>query len=221
MLKTVIYTTSLLLSSLITNIALADTTQAPAINEQKIISHASDLNPQALDSAVHAYQWALKNGYVKNPDVLTVIDFTKPSNQKRAWLIDLKNSKVLMNFYTTHGKNSGLDYAKSFSNNFSSDQTSLGVYTTLNAYYGKHGLSERLMGLEKGVNNNALQRSVVVHPADYASEAYVKANGRAGRSWGCFGISPAESSKFVNYTKNGSVIYAYASPEKHNPVLSA
>lgn len=220
MLKTVVYTTSLLLSLLMTNVALANNS-APAINEQKIISHASDLNPQALNSALQAYQWALKNGYVKNPNVLTVIDFTKPSNEKRAWLIDLKNSTVLMNFYTTHGKNSGLDYAQSFSNSFSSDQTSLGVYTTMNAYYGKHGLSERLMGLEKGVNNNALQRSVVVHPADYASDAYVKANGRAGRSWGCFGISPAISSKFVNYTKNGSVIYAYASPEKHNPVLSA
>lgn len=221
MLKTVIYTTSLVLSSLITNIALADTSPAPAINEQAIISHASNLNPQALDSAVHAYQWALKSGFVKNPDVLTVIDFTQPSNQKRAWLIDLKNSKILMNFYTTHGKNSGLDYAKSFSNSFASDETSLGVYTTLNAYYGKHGLSERLMGLEKGVNNNALARAVVVHPAAYASPEYIKSVGRAGRSWGCFGISPDQSSEFVNYTKNGSVIYAYAAPEKHDPVLSA
>ncbi|MFN7097534.1 MAG: murein L,D-transpeptidase catalytic domain family protein [Gammaproteobacteria bacterium] len=221
MLNTVIYATSLVLSSLITNVALANETQTPAINEQAIISHASNLNPQALNSAVHAYQWAVHNGYVKNPNVLTVIDFTLPSNKKRAWLIDLKSSKVLMNFYTTHGKNSGLDYAQSFSNTPSSDKTSLGVYTTLNAYYGKHGLSERLMGLEKGVNNNALARAVVVHPAAYASPSYIKSTGRAGRSWGCFGISPDQSSEFVNYTKNGSVIYAYASQEKHDPILSA
>ena len=191
----------------------------PAINTQKIIANASSLSPSALHAAVSAYQWATAHGYVKNPNVLTIIDFTQPSNTKRAWLIDLKNSTVIMNFYTTHGKNSGLDYANSFSNRPSSNETSLGVYTTLNAYYGKHGLSERLQGLEPGINSNALSRAVVVHPAAYASPAYIKANGRAGRSWGCFGISPDESSEFVNATKNGSVIYAYAQPEKNHPLL--
>ncbi|NNM60444.1 MAG: murein L,D-transpeptidase catalytic domain family protein [Legionellales bacterium] len=209
-----------LLSSITNSVFAYNLSQVPSINEKEIISNASQLSAKALHSAIQGYQWALKNGYVKNPDVLTIIDFTKPSNQKRAWLIDLKKSKVLMNFYTTHGKNSGLNYASSFSNSVHSNKTSLGVYTTLNAYYGKHGLSERLMGLENGVNNNALRRTVVIHPADYATEEYVKTHGYTGRSWGCFGISPKESTQYVKYTQNGSVIFAYADEERKDPLFS-
>lgn len=218
MLKQILSVLFVLIATIISQDLYAST--SPTINEQKIISHASNLDPKALQSAVHAYKWALKNGYVKNPYILTVIDFNLPSYKKRAWVIDLKNSKVLMNLYTTHGKNSGTSYASHFSNSPSSDATSLGAYTTLNTYMGKHGFSERLQGLEKGVNDNAFKRAIVIHSADYATPQYIKAYGQAGRSWGCFAISPAESKAFVNYTKNGSVIFAYADQEKHDPMLS-
>lgn len=219
MLKKILFIFSLLITT--PHFAFAySLTQVPSINEQEIRANASQLSAKALHSAIQGYRWALKNGYVKNPNVLTIIDFTKPSNEKRAWLIDLKKSKVLMNFYTTHGKNSGLNYANSFSNSFRSNKTSLGVYTTLNEYYGKHGLSERLKGLETGINDNALQRTVVIHPAEYATEEYVKSHGYTGRSWGCFGISPKESTRYVKLTENGSVIFAYADAERRDPLFS-
>lgn len=184
------------------------------INEQKILANARNLEPQALQYAIKGYQWALEHRQINNPNILTVIDFNLPSDQRRLWVIDLRSSRVLMNEYTTQGKESGSYYARHFSNNFGADATSLGVYKTLNAYLGKHGLSERLEGLEQGINSNAYARAVVIHPAWYASPSFINENHRAGCSWGCFGINPAASERFINLTKNGSVIFAYASQER-------
>ena len=193
---------------------------ATAINQHKILANAKGLKPKALRTAIKGYQWARKNGSVKKPNVLTIIDFNLPSYQKRLWVVDLKTSKMLMNTYTTHGKGSGLSYAKRFSNRARTDETSLGVYETLFSYHGKHGYSLRLKGLEKGVNSNALHRAIVVHPAYYASSQYIRSHHRAGRSWGCFGISPAISRRFVNLVKGGSVIYAFAKPMLNDPIIT-
>lgn len=186
----------------------------PYIDQQKILANAPGLDSQALKYAVKGYWWALENHEVSNRNVLTIIDFNKPSDEKRVWVINLVNSRVLLNTYTTQGKNSGGLYATRFSNRCQSNETSLGVYKTLNTYYGKHGLSERLQGLEPGINNNAFRRDIVVHPASYASARYVSEFDAAGRSWGCFGISPAVSNRFVELTKDGSIIFAYASQER-------
>jgi hypothetical protein len=199
-------------------IALAN--HAPAIDQSKILKNARDLSPTALKFALKGYYWALKKGDVKNPDVLTVIDFSMPSNAKRMWVIDLKTSQVLMNLYTTHGKGSGMTYAKRFSNQRHTDESSLGTYETLNSYRGEHGYSERVKGLEKGINDNAYRRAIVVHPAWYAKSSFIQHEHRAGRSWGCFGIDPSKSSQFVNFTKNGSVIFVYAAPEKSDSIIN-
>ncbi len=191
--------------------------KAGQINQQAILDNAPKLDPKALQLAVNGYEWAGKKGELGNPDVLTVIDFNQPSNAKRLWVINLRNSKVLMNLYTTQGKNSGLTYAKKFSNAHGTDETSLGVYKTANTYGGEHGYSMRLQGLEQGINNNAMGRAVVIHSAYYATPAFVKAHGRAGRSWGCFAIDPAQSRSFIDNTKGGSVIFAYATPEQKDP----
>jgi|GEM_PF-332539 len=189
------------------------------VNEAAILKNAPYLDPPALHTALHGYEWALKRGHVKNPNLLTLIDFNRPSSSKRLWVIDMRSHTVLMNLYTTHGKNSGLDYAKQFSARVGSDMTSLGVYETLNPYQGGHGLSLKLQGLEPGVNDTALRRAVVVHPAWYATPAYIEKNHRAGRSWGCFAIDPAIASKLVHLIGNGSVLFAYANQEKSDGLL--
>lgn len=201
---------------LISTFSFASTYDAPQINEQRILSSAHNLNPQALKYALKGYFWALEHHHVNNPNILTVIDFTLPSDIKRMWVIDLRRSRVLMNLFTTQGKYSGDYFATRFSNEAGAQETSLGVYETLDTYYGEHGLSERLRGLEPGINNNAYSRAVVIHPAWYASPEYVAENGRAGRSWGCFAISPTLSRQFIELTKGGTVLFAYASPERRD-----
>jgi hypothetical protein len=193
---------------------------APDINKNKILSSASGLSPKVLDYAVNGYHWALAHGQVNNPNVLTIVDFSKPSSDKRLWVIDLRNNRTLMNTYTTHGSKSGDLYATQFSNRPGSDQSSLGVFKTLNVYGGKHGMSERLQGLEPGINNNALQRAIVVHPANYVTSSFIAAHHQAGRSWGCFAVDPAKSAELINFTKNGTVLFAYAPPESHDPVVA-
>lgn len=190
------------------------------INQTKILANAPGLDPEALKYAVNGYEWALAQGQVDNPDVLTVIDFNMPSSKKRLWVINLKDDTVLMHAYTSHGKGSGVTYADDFSNRPNSHATSLGVYKTLTTYYGHHGKSLRLQGLEKGVNNNAYKRNIVVHSAKYVTPEFVKHNNRTGRSWGCFALNPAISSKFMNITKGGSVIFAYADEEKSDSVIA-
>ena len=222
--KKALLTTLIGLSSIATlplaHATVTTTNKTSQIDTQKILANAPTLNAHALQLAVNGYQWAQKHNHVTNPNVLTVIDFTLPSAEKRLWVIDLSSSKILLNTYTTHGKNSGLNYATHFSNDPRSNETSLGVYQTLNTYQGEHGLSLRINGLEKGVNDNALRRAVVIHPAIYATSDYVNQNHRTGRSWGCFAVSPAVSQQFINLTKNGSIIFAYAKPIEKDPNLA-
>ena len=110
---------------------------------------------------------------VKN-NILTIVDFSLSSTQERMWVIDMKNQKVLLKSLVAHGRNSGLEYAKDFSNTNESFKSSLGFYITGETYTGKHGLSLRLDGMEYGINDNARNRAVVVHGADYVSKSFIK-----------------------------------------------
>jgi len=212
-------TLSLFLLCFISFSTFANPVTLPQINQKQILANAPHLNPQALSYAVKAYHWAASKGKVKNPNVLTIVDFNLPSYAKRMWVINLKNSQVLMNIPTTQGKNSGLVYAKHFSNQFNTDESSLGVYETLNSYQGEHGESMRLAGLEPGINNNAYRRDIVIHPAWYATPQFIKKYHRTGRSWGCFAVNPAISKKLVELTKDGSILFAYANQEKNDPIF--
>jgi len=109
---------------------------------------------------------------------LTVIDFDLPSTEKRLWVLDLAEHKVLFHTLVAHGHNSGENEASNFSNTDQSNMSSLGFYVTGQEYQGKHGRSLRLQGLDEGFNTNAAARSVVMHGADYVSEAFIKQNGR-------------------------------------------
>jgi hypothetical protein len=145
---------------------------------------------------------------LNNTNVLTVCDFSQPSTEKRMYIVDVKNMKVLLNTYVAHGKNSGLEYAQRFSNNMESLQSSLGFYVTKQTYLGKHGLSLRLSGQDKGFNDNAERRAVVVHGAQYIGENRADA-AYMGRSFGCPAVPQAQSTKVINLIKDGTCLFVY------------
>ncbi len=181
------------------------------INQQdklKLHQDAPSLKTKVLNLAVKAYNHANEKGQVKKP-YLTVIDYSLPSSKQRMWVFDVDKDKLLYNTYVAHGKNSGNLYAKSFSNRPSSKASSLGTYITKGTYIGGKGVSLNLQGMEKGYNNNAFDRRVVMHGAWYVTKQFIKNNGRAGRSWGCPAVGTKWAKPIINTIKNGSVIFAY------------
>ncbi|HVG40075.1 MAG TPA: murein L,D-transpeptidase catalytic domain family protein [Chitinophagaceae bacterium] len=167
------------------------------------------LSFDALQYAYKGYQRLLtKHALGDNSDILTVIDFSQSSHKKRMYILDMKNMKVLVNTYAAHGKNSGLNYAEAFSNIPESLQSSLGFYVTKNTYTGKHGLSLRLDGKDRGFNDKAEERAVVVHGADYIGDQRL-GSAYMGRSFGCPAVPQAISAKVINYIKNGSCLFIY------------
>jgi len=148
-----------------------------------------------------------KKKFCKYTNILTIIDYSKPSTSKRFFVIDLENQKVLFQSYVAHGQNSGENYATEFSNQNESHKSSLGFYKTKNTYYGKHGYSLKLEGLEKGKNDLAEKRAIVIHGADYVSEEFIKENGRLGRSHGCPALPQELSKVIINELKDGSCLY--------------
>lgn len=160
-----------------------------------------------------AFEEALQGYYTLNPknkNILTVIDFTLPSTDKRMVVIDMKNQKVLYHTIVSHGRNSGEKYATSFSNRHGSFQSSLGFYYTENTYQGGNGYSLRLEGLEKGINDQAKARAVVIHGADYCSEDVIRSTGRLGRSYGCPALPRNVTKPIINTIKDGTLLYIYA-----------
>jgi hypothetical protein len=147
-------------------------------------------------------------GAVKK-QILTVIDFSLPSNKKRLWVIDLKNKKVLFNDLVAHGKNSGGIYARKFSNTQSTYMSSLGFYLTGNTYQGKHGLSLTLNGMDKNFNDNARDRAIVIHGANYVGDDFIRKYGRLGRSFGCPALSMDICEKVIDTIRDGSCLFIY------------
>jgi hypothetical protein len=190
---------------------LFDSFSQPSISEA-ILSQTQGLNPRVLSLALEAYKKVRQEGYDQQ-QVLTIVDYTKPSTEPRMWVIDLKDLTVAYQTLVAHGKNSGGNYADSFSNRPQSLKSSVGVYLTQSTYVGHDGYSLRLDGLEPGFNNNALSRDIIVHPANYVSQTFADQHHRLGRSWGCFAVNPKVAPQLINNIKNGTVIFAYY-PEK-------
>lgn len=166
------------------------------------------LSFEALQYAYTGYLHLRSIGALHNSSVLTVCDFSQSSRKKRLYIIDVDNFKVLMNTYVAHGRNSGLDYATNFSNTPESLQSSLGFYITKDTYTGKHGLSLRLDGQEKGYNDRAEERAVVVHGAEYIGDQRL-GSGYMGRSFGCPAVPQQQVDKVINFIKNGSCLFIY------------
>jgi hypothetical protein len=162
------------------------------------------------DALMYAYkgqQTLLKKGKVPNPNILTVCDFSQPSDKKRLYIIDVRNFKVLLNTYVAHGKNSGNLYAQKFSNRPRSLQSSLGFYVTKGTYFGNHGLSLRLAGQDKGFNDRAEARAIVIHGASYIGDEWL--GGKMGRSFGCPAVPARFASKIISLIKNGTCLFIY------------
>lgn len=175
----------------------------------KYLSHAAPkLNRKVLQLALSAYQKAIAKGLAKK-QVLAVIDYSLPSSQQRLWIFDIHRYKLLYNTYVAHGVNSGDVVPHHFSNQSSSRATSLGTYVTQNTYVGSKGISLNLQGLEKGFNDNALSRRVVMHGAWYVEPSFIHRAGRAGRSWGCPSIGQTIARPVINLMKGGAVLFAY------------
>jgi L,D-transpeptidase catalytic domain len=153
--------------------------------------------------------YLLKEKGLVQKDILTLIDFSLSSNTKRLWVIDLTTNTILFQSLVAHGRNTGEEYASTFSNSNSSFKSSLGFYATGEIYNGKHGASLRLDGLERGVNDNARERGVVVHGADYVSESFINNNKRLGRSQGCPALPVELTNKIIEVIKNKSCLYIY------------
>jgi len=165
-------------------------------------------NLESFSAALKGF-YSLKERGLVQKDILTLVDFSLSSNVKRLWVIDLETNTILYNSLVAHGRNTGEEYANSFSNTNSSYKSSLGFYLTGEVYQGKHGMSLKLDGLEKGVNDNARQRGVVMHSANYVSNSFIKSNKRLGRSQGCPAIPQELLSGIVNTIKNKSCLFIY------------
>ncbi|HRN94032.1 MAG: murein L,D-transpeptidase catalytic domain family protein [Chitinophagales bacterium] len=171
------------------------------------------LSKVVFEIAVKGFEKLFKQGKLST-DILSVCDFSQSSNQKRLFVIDLENRQVLFNSLVAHGKNTGEEFASKFSNIPSSLQSSLGFYVTGNTYQGKHGLSLKLNGMEKGFNDNAESRAIVMHGADYVSENFINEQGRLGRSFGCPSVPVELCRPIINSVKEGSCLFIYY-PDKN------
>ncbi|MDP9229892.1 MAG: murein L,D-transpeptidase catalytic domain family protein [Bacteroidota bacterium] len=171
--------------------------------------NAAGLSKQALEYGYKGYQKLLNQGSITHPGLLTICDFSQSSRKKRLYVIDMNNYKLLMNTFVAHGKNTGAEYATSFSNNPESLQSSLGFYVTRNPYQGKHGLSLKIDGMEKGFNDNALERDIVIHGANYTDKNFTDAKSYLGRSWGCPAVPQKQTAKIINTIKDGTCLFIY------------
>lgn len=174
------------------------------------------LNKNVFDKAFAGFENLKKAGKL-NPDshLLTICDFSLSSNTKRLWVIDMKEQKVLFNSLVAHGKNTGEEFAEHFSNTESSYQSSLGFYITETTYNGDNGFSLRLHGMDKGFNDNALQRAIVMHGADYVSDDFAKQHKRVGRSWGCPAVPRNLAEPIINTIKENNVLFIYYPDETY------
>ena len=144
-----------------------------------------------------------------NNNLLVMVDYTKPSTEERLFIIDLRKKQLLISSLVTHGRGTGDLYATKFSNKNNSYSTSSGFYLTGNIYNGKHGESLELYGLEKGKNDNAKKRTIVMHSAYYANKAFAEKYGRLGRSKGCLVLPTDLNAKIINLISGGVVLYVH------------
>ena len=150
----------------------------------------------------------IENSGKKN--ILSIIDYSRPSTEKRFFVIDLEHKKLMYKCLVAHGKNSGDNYAKVFSNDTESLKSSLGFFLTAETYSGNHGYALKLDGLEKNINDNARVREIVIHGADYVSDAFIKKYGILGRSWGCPALPDDISKEIIDKISGGSLIFIYS-----------
>jgi hypothetical protein len=173
------------------------------------------LSLNIFELAYHGYLKLKEENQINRPEILTIIDYTKSSKEKRLYVIDLNTKKLIYNELVAHGMNTGVDYAKNFSNKQHSNQSSLGFFVTGEPYEGKKGYSLKLYGLEKDFNDLAYARGVVMHGANYVSEKFIRQNGRLGRSFGCTAVTQEVIYEIIQAIKGGSCMFIYYPDKKY------
>jgi hypothetical protein len=168
---------------------------------------------KAVSLALQGYDYFEKESQLTK--TLIIVDFSKPSNEQRFYVFDLKNGSLMFQKHVAHGKNSGVLFAENFSNQHQSNSSSLGFFRTAETYTGKHGLSLRLDGLEQGINHNARMRAVVIHSADYANHHFIEKHGRLGRSFGCPTLPDEHYLEIIETIKEGSLLFIYHPNENY------
>lgn len=176
--------------------------------KEMLHQEAPNLREPVLNKVLTTLKCAMEYNIERN-NILTIIDYSLPSNEKRLWVFDLKAKKLLFYTYVSHGIKSGTLLTNYFSNKFNSKASSIGVYKTEKAYYGREGLSLRLDGLDASFNDNASNRSVVMHGGWYVDEQFIKRYGRPGRSWGCPALPLDLYQSIINTIKDSSLLVAY------------
>jgi hypothetical protein len=178
-----------------------------AIDVQKAVE--AGVSADVLELAVTATSCAAASGAIDAPPTLTVIDYSRPSVEPRLWVFDLATGELLFKELVAHGRNTGDNLATRFSNDMDSRQTSLGLFVTDDTYVGSNGYSLRLDGLDRGFNDRARDRAIVMHGAPYVNEELAASQGRIGRSWGCPALRTAIASKVIDTIRGGGVIFSY------------
>lgn len=181
-------------------------------NDAYTVLHLSELglSNEVFQLALIGHNKLEASGQLRNPGILTIVDFSQSSKNKRMYIVDLKKDILLYNTYVAHGRNTGEEYAESFSNISGTHKSSLGFYITENPAMGATvGLSLIIKGVEKGFNDKALERAIIIHGADYATEDFIKTNGRLGRSYGCPSVPPELIKPVSETIKGGSCLFIY------------
>ena len=174
-----------------------------------------NLSREAFEAAVQGFLSLQANGAIHNTNVLSIVDFSLPSTQKRLFIIDIQNGRLLFNTWVAHGRNSGTLMATRFSNRNNSLMSSLGFYLTGDSFIGQHGYSLHLEGIERGWNDHVHQRSIIMHPAGYVSEDHIRQWGYLGRSEGCPAIPQELDQPIIDEIKGGSCLFIYAPNERY------
>ena len=195
-----------------TGVSMADSARFDTLYDNLDLQSLS-LSRVAFHKAVRGFLSLQMTGMIRNTDVLSIVDFSLPSSQKRLFVIDMLNGRLLFNTLVAHGRNSGTLMATRFSNRINSYMSSLGFYLTGDAFIGSHGYSLQLEGLERGWNDHASSRRIIMHPADYVSEAHIQEWGYLGRSEGCPAIPETLNAPIIDEIKGGSCLFLYA-PDK-------
>ena len=174
------------------------------------------LTRDVFDLAIKGLKKLETEKKLNNATIVTIADYSQSSNKKRLYVIDLKDRKLLFNTYVAHGKNTGDEYARSFSNEEGSLKSSLGFFITENPIVGSHtGYALLINGVEKGFNDHAIKRAIIIHAADYATENFIKKYGRLGRSLGCPALPPDMNKPIIEKIKGGTCLFIYNPDNKY------
>ncbi len=190
---------------------LAASASSPSDLAKQLSMLAPEADPAVLELALHASQCAQHKGLVDHFERLAVIDYNRPSTEPRLWVFDLRTPALLYTEHVAHGRGSGENHARAFSNMDGSHQSSLGLFAAAETYHGTNGYSLRLDGLEPGINDRARERAIVMHGAPYVDPLQALRQGRLGRSFGCPAVRPAVAEPLIDSLSHGQLVYAYHS----------